>query len=230
MFENWMAAERFYTLFMPLVVIFFVLFISVYLFVLIYTDRGTKANKIGHIVFFSLLFIGIGYSVVGHLTHSSWLGQNDYIHPGIRDRSTILGYETTEDPSIVNVYRRSDTLGDNLSSLNMYESEQVTRSFPYNYIGSRENQHFFSYGENDDFIFRLDGLVYWSADENRLIGNEYRLTDERFESIGFYNEHHVIFEALYLSEEERPVDNSLTHSTESVTSMISGWLFGRQFY
>lgn len=230
MFEKWVAAERFYTFSMPLVVIFMVIFIGVYLFVLIYTDRGTKASKVGNLIFFSLLLIAVVYSGAGHLSHRNWLSQNDYIHPGIRDRSMILGMETTEDPAIVNAYRRSATLGENLSSLDLYDSELVTRSFPYDYIGSRGNQHYFTYGESDDFVFRMDGLVYFSEDENELIGYEYRLTDERFEEIGFYNEHHVIFEALYLTEEEKEVDTSLAQSPESVTNMIGGWLFGRQFY
>lgn len=230
MFEEWMAAERFYTLFMPLVVIFMVLFISAYLFVLIYTNRGTKANKIGHLIFFSLLLIAVGYGFFGHLSHQNWLSQNDYIHPGVRERSTILGYETSEDPAIVNAYRRSATLGDNLAGLEMYESEEVTRSFPYEYIGSRGDQHFFTYGESEEFVFRMDGLVYWSEEEDMLVGQEYRLTDERFIDIGFYNEHQVIFEALYLTEEEKEVDTELTQSPENVSNMIGGWLFGRQFY
>lgn len=230
MFEEWMAAERFYTFFIPLVVIFMVLFVSVYIFVLIYTEKGTKASKIGNRIFFSLLILAVAYSAVGHLTHRGWLSQNEYIHPGVRDRATILGLETTEDPAIVNAYRRSATLGENLTALDMYESARVTRGFHYDYIGSRDNQHYFTYGETDEFIFRMDGEVNWSEDENRLIGNEYRLTDERFLDIGFYNEHQVIFEVLHLTEEEKEVETDMTQSPESVTNMIGGWLFGRQFY
>ena len=231
MFEEWMAAERFYTFFMPLVVLIMVLTISVYMFVLIYTERGTKASKVGSLIFFSLLVIAVGYSAVGHLTHRTWLSQNDYIHPGIRDRATIIGFETSEDPAIVNAYRRSATLGENLGNLDMYDSERVTRSFPYEYIGSLGgDQHYFTYGETDEFVFRMDGQVYWSEEEDMLVGHEYRLTDERFEDIGFYNEHQVIFDALYLTVEEKEVDTDLTHSPETVTNMIGGWLFGRQFY
>ena len=230
MFRQWMAAEQFYTFTLPAIAIAMIILSGVYLFILIYTDRKTRAQKIGHLVFFSLLTPALVYGLWAHQSHNFWLDQNDYIHPGIRDRATIFGMETHEDPAIASAYRRSESLGENLTQLEMYEDEEVTRDFPYTYVGSNGSQHYFSHGEDDAYTFRLDGVVHWSEDSNYLIGREHRLVDEQFEDIGFYNEHHIIFEALHLTDDEQEVDPSRMENYYSVTDMIGGWLFGRQFY
>lgn len=171
------------------------------------------------------------YFVFGHLRYNYWIEQNDYINPGIRSSQTILGIETSEDPSIVKTYRRSGTLKENLKALKMYESKKVSIPFSYDYAGSNENNHYFTYGKNSQYVFILQGKINWTKKKRELVGFEFSLTDERFKDIGFYSEPNIIFDSLSLPEtEQRVLADIDVNDALSINEMISGWNFGRQFY
>jgi len=113
----------------------------------------------------------------------------------------------------------------------MYEAEQVTIPFSYTYAGSQESNHYFTYGDEDQYVFTLQGDINWTDGERELVGFEFRLVDERFEDIGFYNEPDIIFDSLSLPESEQQALSDIdTNGALSINDMIGGWNFGRQFY
>lgn len=231
MYAFWMRAEQFYTYWMPLVVIVLLFLAIVFVFAYSYLDPNKPVRKYVTLSYLGLIGISLVYFLWGHLTYNYWVEQNEYITPGIRSYQTILGIETSEDPSIVRSYRRSGSLKDNLLALEMYEAEQVTRPFDYTYAGSQESNHYFTYGDEDQYVFTLQGEINWTDNERELVGFEFRLTDERFADIGFYNEPDIIFDSLSLPEsEQKELSDIDINDALSINDMIGGWNFGRQFY
>lgn len=231
MYSFWMKAERFYTFTMPLIIIILLFLVVAYVFVYSYADPNKPLRKYVTWGYLGLILISGLYFVWGQFTYDRWVEQNEYITPGIRSQSSILGIKTYEDPAIVKVYRRSNSLKENLLALDMYEAEKVSTPFPYTYAGSQEANHYFTYGDEDQFVFKMQGELNWTEDERELVGFEFRLTDERFEDIGFYNEPDTIFDSLSLPESEKRALTDLDiYDAIPITEMISGWNFGRQFY
>jgi len=231
MYSFWMKAEQFYTFTMPLAIIVLLLLAVVYVFVLSYADPNKPYRKNITRGFFGLVLVSLLYFGWGHATYSHWVDQNEYISPGIRSRETILGIETTEDPAIVRAYRRSDSLKENLLALDMYEAEKVSRPFAYTYAGSTESTHYFTYGDEEQFVFKLQGELNWTDGERELVGYAFQLTDERFADIGFYNEPDIIFDSLSLpTSDQTELGEVDTNNAIPINDMIGGWNFGRQFY
>ncbi|SFC61137.1 hypothetical protein SAMN04488102_11325 [Alkalibacterium subtropicum] len=231
MYAYWMRAEQFYTFTMPLIVMVLLFLAIVFVFAYSYTDPKKPARKYVTRGYLGLIGLCALYFIWGHLTYDHWVEQNEYITPGIRPYQTIVGIRTSEDPSIVRAYRRSDTLKENLLALDMYEAERVTRPFDYTYAGSMGNTHYFTYGDEDQYVFALQGEINWTESERELIGYEFSLTDERFEDIGFYNAPDIIFDSLSLPKSERKELADIdTNDALSINDMIGDWNFGRQFY
>ncbi|OJF90305.1 hypothetical protein [Alkalibacterium sp. 20] len=231
MYSFWMKAERFYTFTMPLIIIILLFLIIAYVFVYSYADPNKPMRKYVTRGYLGLILASILYFAWGQSTYNHWVEQNEYITPGIRSHSSILGIETSEDPAIVKAYRRSNSLKDNLLELDMYEAEKVSIPFSYAYAGSQEANHYFTYGDEDQFVFKMQGEINWTEEERELVGFAFSLTDERFEEIGFYNEPDTIFDSLSLPEsEQRELTDIDIHDAVPITEMISGWNFGRQFY
>ncbi|MDZ7836393.1 MAG: hypothetical protein U5K84_14690 [Alkalibacterium sp.] len=99
------------------------------------------------------------------------------------------------------------------------------------YAGSTETTHYFTYGDEEQFVFKLQGELNWTDGERELVGYAFQLTDERFADIGFYNEPDIIFDSLSLpaSDQTELIDVD-TNDAIPITEMIGGWNFGRQFY
>lgn len=231
MYSFWIRAEHFYTFIMPIVIVVLLFLALVYVFVYSYADPNKPYRKYITWGYLGLIVFSLLYFVWGHFTYNQWVEQHDYITPGIRSHATILGIETYEDPAIVRSYRRSGSLKDNLLALDMYEAERVTLPFSYTYAGSSENNHYFTYGDEDQYVFTLQGDINWTEDERELVGFQFRLTDDRFEDIGFYNEPDIIFDSLSLPEsEQKELADINTNDAISINEMIGGWNFGRQFY
>ncbi|MER2063658.1 MAG: hypothetical protein ABS873_03345 [Alkalibacterium sp.] len=231
MYQTWMRAEQFYTFTMPLIVLILLLLAIIFVFAYSYMDP--KQTHRGYVTkgFFGLVGLSLLYFLWGHVSYNYWIEQNEYITPGIRTHQSILGIELSESPAIVRSYRRSNSLKDNLMALDMYEAEKISRPFTYTYAGSSENNHYFTYGDEDQYVFTLQGQINWTEGERELVGYAFQLTDERFADIGFYDEPDIIFESLSLprSEQAEVLDVN-TNDAISITEMIGGWNFGRQFY
>lgn len=232
MYSFWVNAERFYTFIMPVIVLMLLFLVVVYIFIYSYADPRRPFRKKITRGYLGLILVSLLYFAWGHFTYNEWVNQNEYINPGIRSHASILGIETSEDPSIVRAYRRSNSLKENLLALSMYEATEVTRPFPYDYAGSTESNHYFTYGDENQYIFKMQGEINWTDDERELVGYEFRLTDDRFVDLGFYNEPDTIFDSLSLPESEQKELSDAIDVNEaiSIMEMIPGWNFGRQFY
>ncbi|TVP89636.1 hypothetical protein [Alkalibacterium sp.] len=229
MFEFWIEAERFYTFIMPVVIIAYVFLIGVIILIYTYAERIKLRRRVTVITVLTATLLASGYFLFGHFQYRQWVQQNDFIHPGIREYSYILGIRTDEDRGLVRVFRRSSNIYGQMSELDMYEARTVEEDFPYNYLGSRDSTHYFSFGEDEQFAFRIRGDVTWTEDRRELVGTEFHLTDERFETIGFVPYSAPIFETVYLPEEEqRELVNLSDYQIVSVSRLYAEWIFPNQ--
>ncbi|MCC5894013.1 MAG: hypothetical protein JJU16_00995 [Alkalibacterium sp.] len=229
MYSFWMDAERFYTFTMPIVVIVLLVMAFVYVFVMSYTEKDQQSRGVITGWFGLMLLISLGYFIYGHLEYNAWVEQNDYIHPGIRKHSYILGIQTDEDDQLVQAFQRASSLYGNLTELDMYEAEKVTLPFSYEYLGSQEDTHYFSFGEDDQYAFRIRTSVNWTEDVREIQGWRFKLTDDRFEPIGFTREFDFFFDSLYLpADEQRELQDLSGFQMISTGDMFSGWIFGDQ--
>ncbi|WP_161878486.1 hypothetical protein [Alkalibacterium sp. MB6] len=231
MYSFWIRAEQFYTLIMPVLAVFLLILLIAYIMLISYTEKGKPNRRWAHRVFFGILGLSALVGLVGHYQNQYWLEQNEFVTPGIREFNYVLGYRNNEDASIVRSYRRSSNLAEQLSFLDMYEGERTTRPFDYPYLGSEGNVHYFTYGEDNQYVFTYQGDIHWTEDERELVGWRYHLTDGRFEELGFHNEFDIIFDSLSLpKEEQKELEEYDAYTAVTIEEMIGGWNFGRQFY
>lgn len=229
MYEFWIAAERFYTFILPVVVIVYVVLIGLIILVYTYAERIKLRRHVTTITIMTATLLAAGYFVLGHFQYRDWIQQNEFIHPGIREHSYILGIQSDEDSALVRQFRRSANIYDQMTELDMYESKPVEEDFPYAYLGSRENTHYFSFGEDEQFAFRIRGELSWTDGRREITGTKFSLTDDRFESIGFVPQSAPIFETLYLPEhEERELTNLSDYQLVSVSRLYAEWIFPSQ--
>lgn len=91
MYAFWMRAERFYTFWMPLIIILLLFLAIVFVFAYSYMDPRKASRKYVTWGYLGLIALGAVYFFFGHLEYRYWIEQNDYISPGIRSFETILG-------------------------------------------------------------------------------------------------------------------------------------------
>lgn len=231
MYEAWLKAEAFYTLTMPILIVIGLILLIVYILIYSYTEPKKKARQVANKSFMVLVLLCVGYFVWGHTRYNDWIAQNDYINPGVREFNYVLGMQSNEDPSMVRLYRRSDSLPENLAALEMYEGDQITRPFSYPYLGFEGGLHYFAYGKEEEYAFTYQGDIQWTEEERAIHGWQYKLVDDRFEQIGFVNEFDIIFDTISLPESEQGELDSLdTTYIVPIEEMYGGWIFGRQFY
>lgn len=230
MYEFWIEAERFYTLIMPAVIIAYVFLIGLIILVYAYAERIKLRRRVTSIIILTATLLAAGYFAFGHFQYREWIQQNEFIHPGIREYSYIFGIRTDEDRGLVRLFRRSSNIYTQMTELDMYESDPLEIEFPYTYLGSRDSTHYFSFGEDEQFAFRIRGELSWTEDDRReMTGTEFYLTDDRFESIGFVPQSAPIFETLYLPEEEqRELSNLSDYQLVSVSRLYAEWIFPNQ--
>lgn len=229
MYAFWMEAERFYTFTMPLVVIILLVLAFGYVFVYSYTEKGQKSRQVVTGGFGLVILISLSYFIYGHMEYGHWVEQNDAIHPGIRGHSYILGIQSDEDDQLVQAFQRASSLYGNLTELDMYEAEKVNRPFTYDYLGSRNETHYFSLGKDNQYAFRIRTDINWTEEMREIQGWHFRLTDDRFETIGFTREFAIIFDSLFLPVDEKKELKDLSgFQMISTGDIFSGWIFGNQ--
>lgn len=229
MYAFWLEAERFYTFTMPIIVIILLTLAFGYVFVVSYTEKGHKSRRLTTGGFCLMLVFSLGYFIYGHNEFSYWVEQNDHIHPGIRKHTYILGIQTDEDEQLVQAFQRASSVQRNLTELDMYEAEKVVQAFNYNYLGSRDETHYFSFGEDDQYAFRIRTDINWTDDTREIQGWQFQLTDERFETIGFTRQFNTFFDSLYLPvDEQRELQDLTGFQMVSTEDIFSGWTFGSQ--
>lgn len=229
MYEFWIEAERFYTFTMPIIIISYIVLIGLIILVYTYADRIKLRRRVTTIILMTATLLSAGYFVFGHIQYREWVHQNEFIHPGIRDHSYILGIQTDEDTALVRQFRRSSNIYGQMTALDMYEASFLAVDFPYTYLGSRDTTHYFSFGEEEQFAFRIRGELIWTEDRRELAGIEFHLTDDRFESIGFVPQSAPILEAVYLPEKEQTeLVNLSDYQLVSVSRLYAEWIFPNQ--
>lgn len=229
MYEFWIEAERFYTFTMPVVMIAYVFLIGLIILVYTYAERIKLRRRVTTVTIATATILAAVYFAVGHFQYRNWIQQNEFIHPGIREHSYILGIRTDEDSALVRQFRRSSNIYNQMTELDMYESKPVEEDFPYAYLGSRDSTHYFSFGEDEQFAFRIRGELSWTDERREISGTQFSLTDDRFDSIGFVPQSAPIFETLYLPEDEqRELTNLSDYQLVSVSRLYAEWIFPNQ--
>lgn len=227
-FEFVVEAEQFYTTTLPAIFIALMVLLFIVLFVFIYNSPKSKLFRYT-MLFYLLCIVGSAiYGMWGHRQYSSWHDQSQYIHPGIRSFDFTLKMRSIEDPSLVQTLRKSTSLRHNLSHLEIYEDEIVTQPFDYDYLGQQGDRHYFAISEYNVFYVRID--VDTSPDPTYIEARRYRLTDERFEELGFYNEHELIVDRIVVNEEEyQNAANEWPLQARSIGEFDIGLNFGQQY-
>ena len=229
MYESWIEAERFYTLFMPWTIIGLAVLVFVYIFIYSYTAKGQKLRKGINLSVISILLLSLLYFVFGHLRYSFWVEQNEYIHPGIREYTYILGIRSDEDRQVIRAQRQSPSLYRQLNALEKYEADARVQPMIYDYLGSRDDTHYFSFGDEDQYAFRIRGTVEWTQGEREVHGWQFRLTDDRFETLGFAKDFDIIFDVLLLPEtEQRELADLSDYRMTAISEVYPNWIFPNQ--
>ncbi|MDZ7835486.1 MAG: hypothetical protein U5K84_09420 [Alkalibacterium sp.] len=231
LFSDWIDAERFYTFIIPSILVIFLIMLLFYVIVFTYLKKGTKLRKNVNAALLVLMFASVLYFIGGHINYRYWVEQNDYINPGIREYSYLFGIRNEEEPETVEIYKNSDELYSNLSSLNMYESHQISQSFDYTYYGSQSGTHYFLFGEEEEYVFRIRGEINWTGGHKEMTGQVFHLSDDRYQDIGFIPEFNTIFESVSLPEnEQREIGSLKEYQVVEIEDVFSDWVFSNQRY
>lgn len=232
MYTNWIEAERFYTFIMPIIVMIFLILTSLYVMAFTHLKKGTVIRKVLHGGYFLFVAGSVGYFVNGHMTYDYWVEQNEYINPGIRDVTYFLGWRNEEEPETVSMHREAtaDWMFEDLKELDMYESEIISEPFNFTYLGSESDTYYFSFGEEDDYVFRIRGEVKWNDRTNEIKGWNFSLKDEQFETIGFQNKFNYTFQSLSITEEQKELERDNTETVIQIMDVYQDWIFSDQRY
>lgn len=160
----------------------------VYIFLLSYIGDKRKVKQIGSVTIITIVILCVVYFVNGHMNYQFWVDQNEFINSGIKEYSFILGMKNEEEPQIVKSSGRSNRLYANLSELKMYERTTVTQPFNHDYVGSRGNDHYFSFGEDNQYVYRIRGEINWESENSEIRGTVFSLIDERYQDLGFIDD------------------------------------------
>lgn len=226
-YEFWIRAERFYSVILPYLGIALALGLIVLFFVFTYAAPKSKTKKYGWIIYTGCVVAALLYGMWGHRQYQEWLIENEFVTPGTRTFERFMGFRREEDDEVVRLYRESSSLGDVLSQSTLYEAQTVVEPLEYRYLGSNENNvHYFEH--DDERVIHIRGEADFTGEETYLEGAEYHLVDERFEEIGFLNDHDVMFERVIINEQEaEEAPQEWHHVTQPIEDIFTGWHFGR---
>lgn len=227
MFSLWTRAEHFYATSLPIIFTVLLFLSIIYFIAVFYTKKKTNPRKIAHVSFLGLIALAALYGIWGHSTYNFWLEDNEHINPGIRTQRVVLGRELYEDGNMVNIHKRSSALAEKLDQLDLYESITVKRELPYTYIGSRSPSHFFAFGEENQYVFRIIGEINWTEGERELVGKHFQLKDDAFETIGFINDYGILFDSIFLpASEKKELDGYVnSHDLYPIIDLFPEWTF-----
>lgn len=111
----------------------------------------------------------------------------------------------------------------------MYDVEEVSHSFNHNYVGSRENDHYFSLGENNQYVYRIRGKIYWESQQSEIKGMSFSLNDKRFKELGFVDDFNIIFDSLSVPYEHiSKVDIKDNQRIIPIDDVYGKWIFSDQ--
>lgn len=137
--------------------------------------------------------------------------------------------KNVEEPQIVKSLGRSNRLYANLSELKMYGRTTVTQPFNHDYVGSRGNDHYFSFGDNNQYVYRIRGEINWDSENSEIRGTKFSLTDKRFQDLGFIDDFDVVFDALDVPYELKDeVDIKDNQRILSIDDVYGNWIFSEQ--
>ncbi|MEC6748292.1 hypothetical protein VXN63_07020 [Marinilactibacillus sp. XAAS-LB27] len=199
MYEFWVKGETLYTMILPVLFVILMVLLIVILFLFYYTDKKSKNRKIGATI---VLLSAVGAILYGYFQHTSyrhWLEQSSLVNAGVRDRYEIMGYEVLESPELVKSYQSMNLLA-RFQELDMYEEQPVEEQIEYTYLGTTGRQHYFSMGDEEKYAWRYTGEVVYTDEPTHLSGSQFRLLDNRFESLGFIAESPIYLGTFYINQ------------------------------
>lgn len=147
--EFWVAAERFYTFTLPVLVLVLGIGFIVACFVFFYAPPGETIKRNTVVIALAVLVLAGGYTWWGHDRYADLLTVNESITPGIRTYRMLFGIENHEDREMVELSQESSRLGQYLAELDYYEAERVTLELEYDYIGNQSDTHYFAINDRN---------------------------------------------------------------------------------
>lgn len=230
--EMWRAAERFYNVTIPGIFLGLSLWAIVVIFVLSYTARKSKGrNKFFIGSGLTILIFGF-YSGWAHTRYSDYFLQYEFINPGIRSYSLILGFKNPEEQALIDLYQEQLTQLDQYQALDMYEEQEEQAAFPYEYLGLFDRDHYFTFRDDEERIFRFTGDVEPTEGESYIYGYHFYLVDDQFKEYGFMDTPYPLIETIYINEEEfeqsQGAEISLPYTLIHISFIIDDWNLGNQ--
>lgn len=219
----WIAAEKWYHLWAPIVLGFIMFSALVMVFSL-----SKRKTKIGKKVIQTAAVIAVGSIIllfVNNQRYDAYLEPAGYITPVIRQMQykPFQGYQPMTRSTIDAYVRYHDPEG--VMATNLYNEETVTE--PVIYLGKKHRHHYFKRGEK--LFKQYETSVYFDADreQTEIEGTLYHLKNREFETIGFNDTHFIFYDRFVIAEEDtnklfEPEDEYLVPTTKDI---FLSWTF-----
>ncbi|MGY3778623.1 hypothetical protein [Isobaculum melis] len=218
--STWQAAETWYESHVLLWLILIVISIFGLLFVLFYRER--KHAKKWRLFFCLSLIISGFWTTFQSIKYQSYLDLVTKVSMQIRDRKMgPLGYQ---------YYQKNDKefytrlyLPDKIRALPFYQ--EATVRYPITYLGKNHDSHYFSYQEQ---IFRERKFVTFSLDvtETELLGSQFILADEDYQSIGFFSPKSIYYKEILVNQSEQGKEYEVPYGElKAGHKIFNDWIF-----
>lgn len=218
---TWMAAELFYNVSLPVIMIISLLTFLILVFVLSYAN-WTKARYIVLLFTLGLIVSGV-YSVEKHTQYAAYLEEYSLINTLIRDRRIIFGFPSYYSSRERRIYSQLHDI-ESLRNLSMYQEKLVVEEL--HYLGKKDYFHYFDYNGE---IFKTAKKVTYTKSTTyaQIIGSQFSLVDEDYQTIGFNKELKPMFNTIIINEDSKdniyePISESRVLLEEIV---FSNWNF-----
>lgn len=198
-FATWIAAENFYNVFLPIVLIIGLSIFLVLIFVLSYA-RWKRAKYFILLFIIELVTSGI-YVVEKHDQYSAYLEEYSLINPLIRDRRIIFGFPNYYSSRENRIYTQLHDI-ESLRNLSMYEEKLVVEELQY--LGKKDHFHYFDY-EGQFFKTAKKITFTKSTPYAQIIGSQFSLVDTDYQTIGFNKELKTMFNTILVNEDSQNV-------------------------
>ena len=220
-FTTWNAAENFYNVSLPIIVVIGLITFLVLVFVLSYAN-WKKARYC--VLLFVLGLIASGAYVTGkHHQYSAYLEEYSLINPLIRDRRITFGFPSYYSSSERRLYTRLHDI-ESLQNLSMYEEDLVVEELQY--LGKKDHFHYFDY--NGQFFKTAKEITFTkSTPYAQIIGSQFSLVDDDYQTIGFNKELKTMFNTILVNENSNDIiyDSIPESHVLSEEMVFSNWNF-----
>lgn len=220
-FTTWNAAENFYNVSLPIIVVIGLITFLVLVFVLSYANW--KKARYGVLLFVLGLIASGTYATGMHRQYSVYLEEYSLINPLIRDRRIIFGFSSYYSSRERRVYARLQDI-ESLRNLSMYEEELVVEELQY--LGKEGHFHYFDY--NGQFFKTTKEITFTkSTPYAQIIGSQFSLVDSDYQTIGFDKELRTMFNTILVNENSKDTIYEATPGSRILYEemVFSNWNF-----